>query len=290
MPLGPGVSWPASPIRFVVAEKTYLPAALMGTRRPGIWNTAPPAPGANPLSVVAAPAGSKSAGAMAGPKADRDKARDVFARLRQALSAGTVRAAEADATAPTGWRVNTWVKQGILLGFRFGETIDVSADHGKWPFYDKDTMPLKKPGVDAGVRIVPGGSTIREGAFVAKSVEFLRNGVHLLIVDLFPPTPRDPAGIHQAIWEQLTDEPFEPRPADKPLTVASYEAGDELTAYVDPVAVGDALPEPPLFLAPGWYVGVPLESTYNAAWDVTPRPIRDLVEPPSPGDRSGAPT
>ena len=71
---------------------------------------------------------------------------------------------------PSGWRVNAWVKQGILLGFRFGDIVDVSADHGRWPFYDKDTMPLKKPGVDAGVRIVPGGSTIREGAFVARSV------------------------------------------------------------------------------------------------------------------------
>ena len=68
---------------------------------------------------------------------------------------------------PSGWRVNAWVKQGILLGFRFGDIVDVSADHGRWPFYDKDTLPLKKPGVDAGVRIVPGGSTIRDGAFVA---------------------------------------------------------------------------------------------------------------------------
>ncbi len=68
----------------------------------------------------------------------------------------------------SGWRVNAWVKQGILLGFRFGDVVDVSADHGRWPFYDKDTMPLKKPGLAAGVRIVPGGSTIREGAFVAK--------------------------------------------------------------------------------------------------------------------------
>ena len=75
-----------------------------------------------------------------------------------------------DAASPSGWRVNAWVKQGILLGFRFGDIVDMSADHGKWPFYDKDTMTLKKPGVDAGVRIVPGGSTIRDGAFVATSV------------------------------------------------------------------------------------------------------------------------
>ena len=81
----------------------------------------------------------------------------MFARLREALSSGTVRAAEPDASSPFGWRVNAWVKQGILLGFRFGDNVDVSGDHGRWPFYDKDTLPLKKPGLAAGIRIVPGG-------------------------------------------------------------------------------------------------------------------------------------
>src|SRR6185295_5655689 len=60
------------------------------------------------------------------------------------------------ASSPGGWRVNTWVKQGILLGFKFGDLADVSMDHGRVPFYDKDTLPLKKPGLSAGVRIVPG--------------------------------------------------------------------------------------------------------------------------------------
>ncbi len=105
-----------------------------------------------------------------GPKADKAAARAAFFELQKQLSTGAVRAAEPDASTPSGWRVNSWVKQGILLGFRFGDTVDVSADHGKWPFYDKDTMPLKKPGASSGVRIVPGGSTIREGAFVDQSV------------------------------------------------------------------------------------------------------------------------
>ena len=105
-----------------------------------------------------------------GAQADKAEARDAFFELQRRLSSGGTRAAEPDASAPAGWRVNTWVKQGILLGFRFGDTIDVSADHGRWPFYDKDTMPLKKPGLAAGVRIVPGGSTIREGAFVDRTV------------------------------------------------------------------------------------------------------------------------
>jgi 2,3,4,5-tetrahydropyridine-2,6-dicarboxylate N-succinyltransferase len=88
-------------------------------------------------------------------------------RATRLPSSGEVRAAEPDVTSPTGWRVNAWVKQGILLGFRFGDLVDMTAG---LPFYDKDTMPLKHPGVGGGVRIVPGGSSIREGAYVAKGV------------------------------------------------------------------------------------------------------------------------
>jgi len=106
----------------------------------------------------------------AGSGADKAASRAAFFELQRALSEGRVRAAEPDAASASGWRVNPWVKQGILLGFRFGDVADVSADHGKWPFYDKDTLPLKRPGLAAGVRIVPGGSTIRDGAFVAPGV------------------------------------------------------------------------------------------------------------------------
>lgn len=102
--------------------------------------------------------------------ADRDRARAVFGRLRAALTRGEIRAAEPDPESAGGWRVNAWVKQGILLGFRFGDTIDVSADHGRWPFFDKDTMPLKRLETGAGVRIVPGGSTVRDGAFLGRGV------------------------------------------------------------------------------------------------------------------------
>src|SRR5215471_6522610 len=106
----------------------------------------------------------------AGPSADRDAARVAFAQLREALSSGHVRAAEPDPSNPLGWRVNLWVKQGILLGFRFGDVADASMDHGRLPFYDKDTLPLKKPGITAGIRIVPGGSAIRDGAYLARGV------------------------------------------------------------------------------------------------------------------------
>jgi len=105
-----------------------------------------------------------------GTTANKIEARQAFLALQKALSAGEVRAAEPDSSTQSGWRVNAWVKQGILLGFRFGDIVDFSADHGKWPFFDKDTMPVKKPMLTDGIRIVPGGSTIREGAYVARSV------------------------------------------------------------------------------------------------------------------------
>jgi Protein of unknown function (DUF4058) len=116
-------------------------------------------------------------------------------------------------------------------------------------------------------------------SFTAKAIEFLQSGVNLFVIDLFPPTTRDPEGIHMVIWSQLTDEPFEPRPPDKPLTVVSYCAADGITAYVDPVGVGDRLPDAPLFLGSEWYIKIPLEATYEASWAETPQPIRDLVEP-----------
>lgn len=137
--------------------------------------------------------------------------------------------------------------------------------------------------VVAIIEVVSPGNKDRNddfSAFVGKVVEFLKGGIHVVVVDLFPPTLRDPEGIHLAIWQKWTGEPFEPRPADKPLTVASYEVGDDETAYVDPVAVGDPLPDAPLFLAPGWYVKIPLERTYTTSWNLTPQPIRDRVEPP----------
>jgi 2,3,4,5-tetrahydropyridine-2-carboxylate N-succinyltransferase len=105
-----------------------------------------------------------------GADASREEGREVFARLRAALAEGAVRAASPDPSSPTGWVVNSWVKQGILLGFRFGDLVDVSMDHGKWPFFDRDTLPLQRFGLGSGVRIVPGGSSVRDGAHLARGV------------------------------------------------------------------------------------------------------------------------
>jgi 2,3,4,5-tetrahydropyridine-2-carboxylate N-succinyltransferase len=105
-----------------------------------------------------------------GSAAPRDHARDAFLELRDELSAGRVRAAEPDETSPIGWRVNAWVKQGILLGFRFGQVVDMGIGKGRWPFFDKDTLPLKRIDEASGVRLAPGGSSVREGAFLGNGV------------------------------------------------------------------------------------------------------------------------
>ena len=104
-----------------------------------------------------------------GEAAPREAARAAFFRLREALATGRVRAAEPDTTSPTGWRVNVWVKQGILLGFRAGDIADMSLG-GQWPFFDKDTLPLKRLDASSGVRLVPGGSSVREGAYLGAGV------------------------------------------------------------------------------------------------------------------------
>jgi len=94
----------------------------------------------------------------------------LFARLKDALNTGAIRAAEPDSSAKTGWRVNLWVKKGILLGFRMGGIVDMSVDPARQPFFDKATWPVKRMTASSGVRIVPGGSSIRDGCFIGKSV------------------------------------------------------------------------------------------------------------------------
>ncbi len=106
----------------------------------------------------------------AGDGADPAAAREAFGALRAALSRGEARAAQPDPGSTTGWRVNEWVKQGILLGFRHGNLADASLDHGRLPFFDKDTLPLKPLDLASGVRIVPGGSAVRDGAFLGRGV------------------------------------------------------------------------------------------------------------------------
>lgn len=94
----------------------------------------------------------------------------LFYEFKAALNSGSIRAAEPDTKSQTGWRVNGWVKKGILLGFRLGGIVDMSIETGRQPWFDKATYPVKRFTADSGVRIVPGGSSIRDGCYVGKGV------------------------------------------------------------------------------------------------------------------------
>jgi 2,3,4,5-tetrahydropyridine-2,6-dicarboxylate N-succinyltransferase len=94
----------------------------------------------------------------------------IFREFKEALNRGRVRAAEPDSSTQSGWRTNTWVKKGILLGFRMGVIIDMSIDAVRQPFIDKSTYPPRALTPADGVRIVPGGSSIRDGCYIGRGV------------------------------------------------------------------------------------------------------------------------
>jgi Protein of unknown function (DUF4058) len=129
--------------------------------------------------------------------------------------------------------------------------------------------------------VSPGNKASRNPlrAFCAKVAELLDKQVHLLILDLLPPGKRDPQGIHGKIWEEIGEGEYT-APKDKPLTLAAYESGLSVRAYVVPVAVGDELIDMPLFLQRAKAVSVPLEATYRAAFVELPRRWRRVLEAP----------
>ena len=128
--------------------------------------------------------------------------------------------------------------------------------------------------------VSPGNKDSRNAirTFVEKATDILNQGINLLVVDLFPPTPRDPQGNHKAISDEFGDEPFNVPPG-KTLTVASYLAGDLPTAYVEPVGIGDPLPSLPIFLSNTGYIPAPWRTTDMQAWAVFPALLKELIEP-----------
>lgn len=127
--------------------------------------------------------------------------------------------------------------------------------------------------------VSPGNKSSRRAlrAFVEKTVGFLEQGIHVLVVALFPPSVRDPNGIHKAIWDEFQEEPFR-LPPETPLTLAAYVATFPKTAYVELLAVGDRLPDMPAYLDEDRYVPVPLGPTYESTWESCPDDMRAFVE------------
>jgi hypothetical protein len=113
--------------------------------------------------------------------------------------------------------------------------------------------------------------------FIAKTVEALDLGVHVLLIDLLPPGRHDPRGLHGAVWSEFDEAPYE-LPVAEPLTLVSYTAGPPVKAYLEHLALGGALPDMPLFLHAERYIPVPFESTYQAAYRSVPVFWQDVLE------------
>ncbi len=181
-------------------------------------------------------------------------------------SSGTS-AGVAVATAPPPTRVVRHAEERIYV--RKADRIAVRHRHGQ---------------IVAVVEIVSPGNKASQNelrAFVERTANLIAQGVHLLVIYLFPPSKRDPQGIHKAIWDEFIEEEFE-LPADQPRTLAAYNAGPPPVAYVESVAVGDTLPDMPIFLKPDFYVPAPLEATYRTTWeDFFPAPMKRLLETPT---------
>lgn len=134
----------------------------------------------------------------------------------------------------------------------------------------------------AAIEIVsPSNKSSRDAMqeFIAKTCELFLSRIHVSMVDIHPPTRRDPQGIHGAIWDEYADQPYE-GPLGKPFTVASYEVGADVSAYVDRFAVGEPIPEMPLFLKLDAQIPLPLEQTYQTAWEAVPKRWRAVLEAP----------
>lgn len=151
----------------------------------------------------------------------------------------------------------------------------------------RKTLVIRHSTEDRVVALVeilsPGNKQSRQDvkAFLDKAISALKQGFHLLLIDLLPPGKRVPNGIHGAVWGELCDEAYT-APNDKPLTLAAYSAGLRVTAFIEPVAVGDSLPDMPLFLTRDSYIQVPLEATYEAAYGTVPARWRTVLETPRP--------
>jgi hypothetical protein len=114
-------------------------------------------------------------------------------------------------------------------------------------------------------------------AFVEKVAELIENRIHLLILDVLPPGRGDPQGVHGEIWGEIAGQEYT-GPADKPLTLAAYESGLSVRAYVVRLAVGESLTDMPLFLEPEKAVQVPLEVTYQSAYSAVPRRWKRVLD------------
>jgi hypothetical protein len=169
-------------------------------------------------------------------------------------------------------------------GFTPDAPVELTAE-GEMEFYSRKqkSVVVRSVSGDEVVAIVEVVSPANKAtqhwlsSFVRKACELFDRDIHLMVLDLHPPGPRDLQGIHGAIWDEFTGQVYE-SPPDRPITLAAYECDLSVRAYVQHRAVGDTLPAMPLFLLPRAYGLVPLEETYNSAFDAVPQRWRSVLE------------
>ncbi|HQU43458.1 MAG TPA: DUF4058 family protein [Pirellulales bacterium] len=164
-----------------------------------------------------------------------------------------------------------------------GRILRLTSEYGYAAAANRITIRGVESEVVAVIEIlVPGNKATTSAlrSFVDRAASFLRHGIHLLVIDLFPPTRHAPFGIHAAIWQEFATEDTAEiaPPKERPRMLAAYSAGQELTAYIETRNVGDPLTDMPVFLRPEEYVRVPLEATYQKAWSNFPGVLKRRVD------------
>jgi hypothetical protein len=189
----------------------------------------------------------------------------------------------ADVLTLRGWQPSTGIGRGGTLTKTPPRARYTYSTRGEIPRVPRSRIVVRhrsRQNVVAVIEIVSPGNKSKKRAleaFVFKSVDLLQAGVQLLILDVFPPGPRDPHGIHEIIWKKLCNQRVREED-EKPLTLVSYSAGETIEAFVERVSVADNLPKMPLFLSPNEHVMVPLQATYERAFKLVPREIQQMLK------------
>lgn len=186
----------------------------------------------------------------------------------------------AEPPAETGLATTTTLERTRAQGRPRTKLFQESAS--EYNFRKKNGISIRHVSGDHVVAMIeivsPGNKNSAHGirSFVQKVHRILRQNIHVLIIDPFPISSRDPDGLHALIFEEYEDAPVKLSP-ETPLSLIAYECDDRLRAYIEPFSVGNVLVDMPVFLCPGFYVEVPLEETYMAAWSAVPRRWKEVI-------------
>ncbi|HET6424423.1 MAG TPA: DUF4058 family protein [Planctomycetaceae bacterium] len=181
---------------------------------------------------------------------------------------------------------SSWDHSGALavVEHPLQATVQQAAETNAW-IRKQDQLAVRRIGDDRLVSVIeivsPANKSSRSrlASFIEKVAGLIGDGVHAVVIDVFPPGTFDRQGIHAAVWDELTAEPA-PEGSAAAGQIASYGAGSTVRAYIEPLHLGATIPVTPLFLDEGWYVPLPLEETYQAVWEHYPSPWKTIVDPP----------